>query len=67
MGVHWKVWYLEGGGGGVHKKPIYWGELPKKEWVWIICRFKRVLCKKEVGGAFERDGEVDTPMHTILE
>ena len=26
-GVHWKIWFLE----GVHEKPIYMGELPKKE------------------------------------
>ena len=27
MGPHWKIWFL----GGVYEKPIYRGELPKKE------------------------------------
>ena len=30
MQVHWKIKFLGVGGGEVHKKPIYRGELPKK-------------------------------------
>ena len=26
LGVHWKIQLLVGGGGGVHKKPIYRGD-----------------------------------------
>ena len=40
MGIHRKIQFLGGKkGGGVHGKPIYWGELPKKGGVWTVCRF----------------------------
>ena len=41
-------------GGGVHEKPIYRWELPKKEGAWTVCRFRRGLAEKEEEGVFER-------------
>ena len=47
------------GGGLVHKKPIYKGELPKKQGeAWTVCQFNWGLTKKEESGIFE--GGVDT-------
>ena len=49
MEIHWKIKFLGvggGGGGEVHKKPIYRGELPKKR-PWTICRFKGGLDQKD--------------------
>ena len=63
MGVYWKIRFLGvRGGGGVHEKPIYTGELLKKGELdsW---RLKGGLGKKEGCGVFERG--VDTPMHTM--
>ena len=64
MGVYWKIRFLgvREGGGGVHEKPIYTGELLKKGELdsW---RLKGGLGKKEGCGVFERG--VDTPMHTM--
>ena len=54
MDIHWKIRFL----GGVHEKPIYRGELPKKG-AWTVCRFKGRLGTKEGKG-------VDTSMHTML-
>ena len=52
MGIHWKIWFLR----GVHEKPIYRGELPKKG-AWTVYRFKGGWGggggKKEGGGVFE--------------
>ena len=42
MGVHWKIWFSW----GLHKKPIFSRELPKKG----------DLVKKRAGGAFEVRG-----------
>ena len=39
--------------GGVCKKPIYGGKLPKKERAWTVYRFKGGLDKNEGGGVFE--------------
>ena len=51
MGIHWKIWFLR----GVHEKPIYRGELPKKG-AWTVYRFKGGGGggggKKEGGGVF---------------
>ena len=46
MGIHWKIWFLR----GVHEKPIYRGELPKKG-AWTVYRFKG-------GGGVEKKWEV---------
>ena len=47
MGVHLKIHFFLGGGGG-HEKPIYWGLIfLKKRGAWTVCRFKRGVCKKE--------------------
>ena len=59
MGVHQKIQFL----GGIDKKPIYRGELPKRG-VRSVCRFKRELGEKEV--VFLRRRGVDTPMNTML-
>ena len=47
-----------GGGGGVPEKPIYRGELPKKEG-WPLSRFKGTLV------VFFGVGGGDTLMHTM--
>ena len=47
MGIHWKIWFLR----GVHEKPIYRGELPKKG-AWTVCRFKGRLGTKEGEGCW---------------
>ena len=59
MGVHGKIWFL----GGVHKKPIYRRELPKKGGLGQFVESKGGLDKKE-GVVFLRGG-VDKPMHTM--
>ena len=56
MGVHWKIM-------GVHEKPIYRGELPKKGGL-------NSLQIQGRGGAWLKRGECfwgggDTPMHTM--
>ena len=33
MVVHWKIWFL-GGGGGVLEKSIYWGDCPNGVALW---------------------------------
>ena len=43
MGVHWKIWLLQ----GLHKKPVYSRELPKKQ----VCTIYR-----DSGGTFEGRG-----------
>ena len=72
MGVHWKIQcFFMGRKGGVHEKTIFGGrggaESPKKG-VWIVCRFKRGLGKKEKNkGVMFLRGGLETPMHTMLE
>ena len=53
-----------GGEGGVHEKPIYREELPKKRGVtWIVGRFRGGGLTKKRGVVFLRG--IDTPMHTM--
>ena len=51
MGVHLKIWFLEWGGGGGHKKQIN-GEDCLKRGTSRVCWFKRGLGEKEVGGVY---------------
>ena len=56
------------GGGGVHKKQIYRGELPKKGRTWTVCRFQRGLAEKRRrggGGVFLR-GELHNEASKIF-
>ena len=65
MGVQWKIHFLGGvggGGGQVHEKPIYRGELPKKGGMPGQFENLRGVCEKE-GVVFLRG--VDTLMHTM--
>ena len=49
-GVHWKIQFLV----GVPKKPMYRGELPKKEGLGQFPDLRGGgVGKKEVGGVFE--------------
>ena len=50
------IFLLQGegrGGGGVHEKQIYRGELPKKGRTWTVSKFKGGLAEKRGGGLFE--------------
>ena len=53
LGVHWKIWLLEGGGSNIEG-----GDGLKRE--GAVCQFKGCLTSKR--GVFLRG--VDTPMHT---
>ena len=49
------IFLLQGegrGGGGVHEKQIYRGELPKKGRTWTVSKFKGGLAEKRGGGSF---------------
>ena len=50
---------------GVREKPIYRGELPKKEGFRTVCRFKERVWQKEVGGGGVFEWGVDIPMNTM--
>ena len=59
MGVYWKIRFQRGS----HEKPIYRGELPKKEdKACTVCRFKGAgggrgaTWLKRIGGFFEGRG-----------
>ena len=56
LGVHWKIQLLVGGGGGVHKKPIYRGDCWKGGGAWTVWQFKRDLARK-MGMIFLKGGE----------
>ena len=54
------------GGGGVHKKTIYRGGLPKKRGrLGLFADLRVGLAKKRGLGVFE-GGSIHTPMHTII-
>ena len=50
-------------GGGSRKFNIE-RELPKKG-AWTVCRFKGGRAWQERGGSDFKEGNVDTPMHTM--
>ena len=50
-------WVFSSGGGG-SRKPIYNGELPRKEWLGQFTHLRGALGKK--------GKEVDTSMHTMM-
>ena len=62
IAVHWKIQFLWGGE-GVHKKPIYRGDLPEKGGLGQFADLRGESCWKIGGGVFEE--RVDIPMHTI--
>ena len=46
MGIHWKIRFLRGRGGGVFTENQYIGENCLKRGAWSVCRFKGGLAKK---------------------
>ena len=54
MGVHWKIGFLGGGGGGFTKKTI--ADLRGDFWGWCFW-----------GGGWGGGGGGDTPMHTMID
>lgn len=60
-GVHKKIWFLGGEGGGVDEKPISWGDCLKRG-AQTICIFKGGLARETWGNDFEeRRGEAWYP------